>query len=301
MSWFNDVASAVLSLSGKSNAATSNWGSIHPDLIAEFVQVDTVGNETGVAFKALIKEGNIEQSFQWVSPFENMTVESFKMSALGMAQSGGIERVAQLLGAADENITAKLDVGTPDLISKSATGLKAFSDKVAGRSGITKANSTQVYSGHAPLKLDMTLVFRAWQDPQSEVIAPFTALQQMAYPNKMASSVADVLVGQGTDSIDNLTLLFPSEAPKLVSLTYKGETYPPLVIESIGKPLDAPYSPMGDIWLEVPVSLHSFQSIDFESIRNAKIGAMGKYLTDTINKATSLFKPANSRDFENLF
>lgn len=288
MSWFNDVASAVLSLSGKFSAETSNWGSIHPDLIADFVQIDVHGNETGVSFKALVKDGNVEQSFEWVSPFENMTAENDRMSIMGMAQTGGIGNMAQILGVATE--------GEPTgLASAGIEKLKALSDAVSGRSSITKANSTQVYSGHAPLKVDMTLVFRAWQDPQSEVTAPFTALQRMAYPREMARSVADIASEKGA----SVELLFPSEAPKLISLTYKGETYPPLVIESIGKPLDAPYSPMGDIWLEVPVSLHSFQSIDFKSIQDTKSGVLGKYLSDAINKATSLFN--KSEKLDNLF
>lgn len=282
MSWMNDVASAVLSLSGKSSAASSNWGSVHPDLIAEFVQVDVGGKQTGVAFKALVKDGNVEQSFEWVSPFENMTAENHRMNVMGMAQmaqAGGLANLAQLLGTTFDN----------ELASMGADKLQALSDSVAGRSSITQANSTQVYSGHAPLKIDMTLVFRAWQDPQSEVAAPFTALQQMAYPAQMARSVVDVIAEQGA----SLAVLFPSEAPKLVNLTYKGESYPPLVIESIGKPLDAPYSPMGDIWLEVPVSLHSWQSLDFRDIQAAKNGVLGKYLTDAINKATSLFSKSN--------
>lgn len=284
MSWINDVASAVLSLSGKSSAASSNWGSVHPDLIAEFVQVDVGGKPTGVAFKALVKDGNVEQSFEWVSPFENMTAENDRMSLMGMAQAGGIENMAQLLGTATNS-----DSNPNGLAAMGVDKLKALSDSVAGRSSITQANSTQVYSGHAPLKIDMTLVFRAWQDPQSEVAAPFTALQQMAYPAQMARSVVDVVAEQGA----SLAVLFPSEAPKLVNLTYKGESYPPLVIESIGKPLDAPYSPMGDIWLEVPVSLHSWQSLDFRDIQAAKNGVLGKYLTDAINKATSLFSKSN--------
>ncbi len=278
MTWFNDVASAILSLSGKSDAATSNWGSIHPDLIAEFIQVDVEGNETGVAFKALIKDGNVEQSFEWVSPFENMTAENDKMSILGMAQTGGLGSMAQILGVAT-------DGEATGLASLTVDALEAVNKAVSGRSSITKMNSSQVYSGHAPLKIDLTLVFRAWQDPQSEVTAPFTALQRMAYPEEMAKSVADVAKDKGL----SIELLFPSLAPKLVRFTYKGETYPPMVIESIGKPLDAPYSPMGDIWIEVPVSLHSFQSLDFKDIQAAKTGVLGRYISESINQTTSLF------------
>lgn len=281
--WLNNVASAILSLSGNPLAATSNWGSIHPDLIGEFIQIDVHGEKTDVAFKALIKDGSVEQAFNWASPFESMTAENERMGLMGMAQTGGFGELSQLLGIATD--------GEPTGLAKAgADKLKELSDSVAGRSSITKVNSRQVYSGHSPLKINLTLVFRAWQDPVSEVLAPFEALQRMAYPAQMAESVAhvaaDVAAKGGAEAIK---LLFPSEAPKLVRFTYKGETYPPLVIEEIGKPLDVPYSPMGDIWREVTVSLQSWQSIDFSDIQAAKTGQMGKLIQNGIADKSTLF------------
>lgn len=282
--WLNNVASAILSLSGNPLAATSNWGSIHRDLIAEFIQLDAKMQPTGLSFKALVKEGTVEQQFEWVSPFEHMNAENDRMSLMGMAQTGELGSMAQILGVSQ-------DGEQTGLAALAGEKLQAVSDAVIGRSSITKMNSRQVYSGHAPLKMDLTLVFRAWQDPQSEVIAPFETLQQMAYPAEIADNVASAMKEQGTGSMADLgvTALFPSVAPQMVRFTYKGETYPPLVIESIGKPLDAPYSPMGDIWLEVPVSLHSYHSLDFKDIQAAKNGVIG----EAINQITSLFGKSN--------
>lgn len=155
---------------------------------------------------------------------------------------------------------------------------------------MTKVNSRQVYAGHGPLKLSMTLIFRAWQDPQSEVIAPIDMLLKMSYPAKIANDIVEAVTEDGEVSVKStLKALFPSEAPKFVKLFYKGESYPPLVIESISKPLDAPYSPMGDIWQEVNISLSTLESLDYSDIQNAKIGKMGIFIGETINKATSLF------------
>ena len=173
---------------------------------------------------------------------------------------------------------------------------QAFSDAVEGRSGITKLNSTQVYSGHSPLKVSMTLIFRAWQDPQSEVAAPYQALLKMAYPAELAEtalhSASDAVKnsdesGGMSDVAKNVgyATFFPSLAPKYVKLSYKGETYPPMVIESISKPLDAPYSPMGDIFLEVQVSLQSLRSMDFADNESTKL-----FKSNTNSYDESLFK-----------
>jgi hypothetical protein len=42
----------------------------------------------------------------------------------------------------------------------------------AGRTGITKLNSTQIFSGMPPVKFSFTAHFRALTDPQSEVRDP---------------------------------------------------------------------------------------------------------------------------------
>lgn len=289
---FGDVVSSVLGVAFGSNAATSNWGSIHPDLIAQFMQIDAKGEPTGVAFAALVKDGNVEQSLEWRSPFENMNADSRNPVLTAFAQTGALGELTQALGGKSEN-GEQGEKGKWQRLSD-------FSDAHAGRSGITKVNSRQVYSGHAPLKIEMTLILRAWQDPQSEVIAPFTALQQMAYPAKIAENVIDEAAnGEREAGMGNTidALMFPSEAPKFVRLTYKGETYPPLVIESIGKPLDAPYSPMGDIFLEVPVSLQSYQSLDFADIQAANTSVLGQFASEALNKVTSLIPATKGIDY----
>lgn len=280
MNWIETVAEAVLGLAADRHAPSSNWGAIHPDLIAVFHQIDAQGNATGVSFKALVKDGNIEQQFNWSSPFETLTAESRHPTLMAAAQSGAFGELTQaILGGTEQSAEQSGVVKT----------LKEFADSAVGKTGITKVNSRQVFAGHAPLKVTMTLVFRAWQDPQSEVAAPFAALQQMAYPPHMAENVLHEAAGKEGLTQKGLALLFPSDAPLFVRLTYKGETYPPLVFESIGKPLDSPYSPMGDLWLEVPVALESYQSLDWQDIQEARTGKVGKLIGGAVAKTSSLF------------
>lgn len=271
----NNLLQTAFNIGNSLNAATSNWGSLNNDLIAQFIQIDTNGNQTGVAFKAVIKEGSFEQSFNWQSPFESFSLESKYLGVMGAMQSGLPNELLGLLGVSQESEAG----GFVDKISSLAS-------IPSGKSSITKMNSRQIYTGHAPLKITCTLLFRAWQDPQSEVIAPFNALLKMAYPNKMAENLASAAKNAQDKSLSSL---FPSDAPLRVLMTYKGETFPPLVIESIGKPLDAPYSPMGDIWLEVPVSFSTYQSMDAQDFQKAQKGAIGGVINEAINKVCSFF------------
>ena len=293
--WLENAVSTVLGLASTTNAPSSNYGSLNPNLIANFTQCDKDGApiDGGASFKAAVKEGSVEQSFNWASPFENMSAESEKMSLMGLAQTGGIAD----LSSEEKNSDNKF---------------QAFSDAVEGRSGITKLNSTQVYSGHSPLKVSMTLIFRAWQDPQSEVAEPYQALLKMAYPAELAEtalhSASDAV--KNSDDSDSMSdvaknvgyaTFFPSLAPKYVKLSYKGETYPPMVIESISKPLDAPYSPMGDIFLEVQVSLQSLRSMDFADISKMSTTAASSTISSVINEPTKLFKSNTNSYDESLF
>lgn len=302
--WLENAVSTVLGLANTTNAPSSNYGSLNPNLIANFTQCDKDGApiDGGASFKAAVKEGSVEQSFNWASPFENMSAESEKMSLMGLAQTGGIADLSQALGLIGESSEEK----------NSDNKFQAFSDAVEGRSGITKLNSTQVYSGHSPLKVSMTLIFRAWQDPQSEVAAPYQALLKMAYPAELAEtalhSASDAVKnsdesGSMSDVAKNVgyATFFPSLAPKYVKLSYKGETYPPMVIESISKPLDAPYSPMGDIFLEVQVSLQSLRSMDFADISKMSTTAASSTISSAINESTKLFKSNTNSYDESLF
>jgi hypothetical protein len=59
--------------------------------------------------------------------------------------------------------------------------------------------------------------------------------------------------------------LFPSAAPVRIAMTYKGRTYSPMVIESIGKPLDAPVDRNGrHVELVIPMTLCSLTALDRE-------------------------------------
>lgn len=297
MSWVKTLTSSVVGIASEATASGSNWGSLHPDLIVTLSSCDRKGNATGDSVKAVIKEGSMEQQFNWKSPFEDMQVEmlhpNLMLAANGLT-SGAVPALMQsLFDVTQGQETATSETGEGGSANGAGGGMSGMLkelvgslDKFDGRSGITKMNSRQVFAGHSPLKITMTLLFRAWQDPNSEVVKPFQTLQKMAYPKTLAEDHIQAVGGEEMGVDMAIKAIFPSEAPSFVKMTYKGETYPPMVIETIGKPLDAPYSIMGDLWLEVPITLETAHSLDYKDLELARAGALGSLFDEAINAAS---------------
>lgn len=301
------LGSAAIQAVSDNLSASSEWGSLHPNLIAVISPCGIDGTVTGMGIKAPLKDGTFQQQFNWQSPYEGMS-NDVKNPALSAAMLS--ERAGQVLTALNSvNGVVQGSVGqeggasdgVADLMSMATSAVKGFEElmhKAAGRSGITKMNSRQVFSGHEPLRLSFTLVFRAYQDPISEVEQPVQKLLSMAFPAKIANDyVTDGLntVQSDDSNIDKaLKVLFPSEAPTCVSFRYKGVSYAPMVIEDISFPLDAPSSPMGDVFKEVQVTLGTLYSVDGNDLAKFRSGAIGSIVGnvvgEAVNAVTSLFK-----------
>lgn len=245
-----------------STVLSSEWGSLSPHLLATIMEVripssgDWTRPETdySLAVVAPISEGEMEQTHNWNSPFENNTFDSgIGLHAFSAALQMGIgATVANDLGK-------RLPPGpVSDLVTKfgdSASG-------AAGRTGMTKLNSTQVYSGTPPLKLVIRLVFRAIRDPIAEVKKPVAQLFAWAAPKRLAPyGLADLVSGQSGGDV--IRTIYPSETPALVSLAYGGCLYSPLVIESISKSMTSPIDRNGNpTFTEVSLSLASLTALD---------------------------------------
>ena len=74
------------------------------------------------------------------------------------------------------------------------------------------------------------------------------------------SRAADYAAGGSASIVD---VLAPSKAPSKIAMTYKGRTYAPLVIESIGQPISSPVDSNGRyVELLVPMTLCSLTALD---------------------------------------
>jgi hypothetical protein len=224
---------------------SSKWDGLSPHLIASFFEVERKGSsrdwqhvQGGPTVRAPLTECNIDILLNWQSPFENAGLGAMP-SLKAMLASGALQPRTE-----DKGQTSQ------------------FMGSFEGRTGITKLNSTQVFSGMPPLKIKATALFRAWSDPAGEVVAPLNQLIQWALPDalvedgpllSMLRAIEGAVKGNPLDKAI-VDFMMPSRAPVKIGLTYKGRTYSPLVIESIWMPMSSPVDANGD-FVEMPVTM----------------------------------------------
>lgn len=240
------------------STSQSEWGALSNHLIATLYPVgydgkpqyeETNGQKSIAELRApLVDDANMEMTFNWQSNFENTDIDNSAQSVAGMAQIGGFEPLAKLFGGIGEDLVKRMQ----------------------GKTGITKLNSTQVFTGSPPVKFSITLLFRAWDNPKREVEECLDLLMKWAMPRKLADSGGWALRGlqeaitaaKGGDA-SALDWILPSQVPQLVGMLYKNRTYKPLVIENVGVPLSSPVDANGDfVDLKIPITLASLTALD---------------------------------------
>ena len=250
------MAQKLEAASPSSTVLSSEWGgssdkpALSKHLIASFYQVtkDSQGAwqpASGPTVKAPLIEANMEVALSWQSPFEDAGADKGMPTISAMLQSGQIQPYLNALGLGGGKI---------------ASTAKEFE----GRTGITKLNSTQVFSGMPPVKIQVTALFRAWLDPAKEVEAPVNQLMEWALPEELSADGAIVSIIKATkDQSSAIAALLPSAAPVMVAMQYKGRIYSPLVIESIGYPLNSPIDASGRFTeLSIPMTLCTLTAFD---------------------------------------
>ncbi len=255
------------------NALTSIWDGLSPHLIATFYEVAKTGDDAWdriegktdpIAVMAPLTDANLEMVLNWQSPFEQAGPESKAPALMAMLQSGALQPVVDAVMGKSKEGSAQ---------QKSNEFLKQFE----GRTGITKLNSTQVLNGMPPVKITVTALFRAWRDSASEVEAPFNKLMEWALPIELSKdgSVLARAAETAKGDMGYVEALMPSKAPTRVALKYKGRIFSPLVIESIGMPLNSPVDASGRfVQLAVPMTLCTLTALDRKDWSNAAIVSM---------------------------
>lgn len=242
------------------NTLSSLWDGLSPYLIASFFEVKNTGGDAWertsdsdqVTVMAPLTEANMEIALNWQSPFEQSGPESKAPALMAMLQSGALQPIVDsVMGKAKDGAAQK----------KSNEFLSQFE----GRTGITKLNSTQVFNGMPPVKIQVTALFRAWRNSASEVEAPFNKLMEWALPIELSKDgsvlarAAETVKGE----MGYVEALMPSKSPTRIAMKYKGRIYSPLVIEAIGMPLSSPIDASGRyVELSVPMTLCTLTALD---------------------------------------
>jgi len=250
------------------NDLGSDWGNLSPLLLARVFVCDSKGTADIKEFAGVygaMTEGSISIQQNWQSPFENTGPETKAPALAGMLQSGAAIPVLNALQA----VSPFKDGAVSDALNSSADKLKSVMRSLEGRTGITKLNSRQVFSGMPPVKFTATIRFRAIADAQKEVMAPLARLLEWTFPQQLAEDGILSEVVQTTKDIDSfIKALFPSTAPKLLGLTYGGSTYAAVVIENVDYPLDSPKDEKGNfIDLPVQISFATLTALDRPDIK----------------------------------
>lgn len=257
MSMVTDITMAKLSGSG----AGSLWDGLSPHLIARIYEVDNQGNaipDGPVVYAPFADDVQLDIELNWQSPFESAGTDSALPTTAAALQSGAAENILKNLGF---------------------DGISGIAAEATGRSGMTKLNSTQIFNGMPPLRIQGELLFRAWNNAESEVERPVDQLVSWALPKLLAAEGTMVTAAAEYVRSENkgvgraAELLFPSEVPSLLAITYKGRTYAPVVIERVGVPLSSPIDSNGRfIQMRLPITLATLTAWDRHDWKRSNVG-----------------------------
>ncbi|WMC11753.1 hypothetical protein PU634_05140 [Oceanimonas pelagia] len=240
---------------------SSLWDGLSPHLIARLYEVDIKGKPIPGAPVVRAPFGDdvqLDVDLNWQSPFENAGAEGAVPALSQMLQSGALPALTDKLGQ-----TVGLDTSGPSGVTAEAIG----------RSGMTKLNSTQIFNGMPPLRIQGELLLRAWISPENEVERLLDQLMQWALPKHLAPEGTMVTAAAEYAATDKTLIesMLPSEVPSLLALTYKGRTYAPMVIERIGVPLGSPVDKTGRFTqLRLPITLGTLTAKDRNDWMNMK-------------------------------
>lgn len=245
---------------------SSLWDGLSDFLIAEFFPVEPTDGGQWVrsttddtAVRAPLTDANLEVDLGWNSPFEGAGAESRAPALAQMAQGGLLQPIVDATMGADGEF---------------AQSAKEYLNQYQGRTGITKLNSTQIFSSMQPAKISCTAIFRAWRDAATEVEAPFDQLMKWSLPQELSrdgSILARAAMSGRDENMSHVEALMPSLSPVRIGMRYKGRTFAPLVIESISMPLSSPINASGQfIELRTQLTLSTLTAIDRNDWDNFK-------------------------------
>ena len=241
---------------------SSLWDGLSPHLIARIFEVNYKGEMVpdGPVVRAPFGDDvQLDADFNWQSPFENSGSEGAAPSLSNMASTGMLAALAEKLG----KVTG-LDT----------SGASGVAKEAQGRTGMTKLNSTQVFNGAPPMRIQGELILRAWKDPVGEVENPLDQLMQWALPKHLApeGTLLTAALDYATSEKGFIESAMPSLVPSLVGIIYKGRRYAPMVIERVGVPLGSPIDSAGRFTqLRLPITLSSVQAWDRADWQRSKV------------------------------
>jgi hypothetical protein len=160
----------------------------------------------------------MDNTATFTSPFENTGVDQRYSAFSALVQAGVAGELAGILN----QFIKQLSNDTVNI-----NGLEETARSVEGKSGVTKLNSVQVFTGQAPGKITVTAHFSAHHAPYAEVQAPINQLIKWTLSKKLADEGMIIAAAK-----QKLSSLYPSDMPQIIAMQYAGMVFSPLVIEA---------------------------------------------------------------------
>lgn len=242
-------------------ALASKWDGLSPHLLATIERCDKAGAVVAKypAVVAPLKDMSFSIEAGWDPAFANAN-----RSALGaLAELGaGVVGLSGLVGSTSGGgVLGQMAGEVSDWAQKSVGGIAGA---LEGKTGMTKLNTTLIYTGGGDYQLEATAIFRAFSDPLREVEQPASALMSWVLPAHLEAGSR--LVGAAGAAMSGESVLnawFPSSSPPYVRLTYRGKTYGPMVVRSASNQPGGPCDSRGRlVYDEVRFSLRSWMAAD---------------------------------------
>lgn len=255
------------------NANARPWGKLNHHLFAQLWACDSRGapfrsdsEEFQKFVMAPISDVNFELTANWQSPFENTGPESKAPALMAMLQSGQFGMVINALQTVLPDAAREAAGG---LLDEAANKAVEASRALEGRTGITKLNSRQVFSGMPPLRITLTMHLRAIKDPEREIYEQYQRLLRWSLPQQLADdSTLTGIIKQSGDTASMVKAMFPSMAPLMVAMLYGGQSFRPMVIESLSNPLDSPrYRDGSYVYLPIQMTLATLTALDRDDVQ----------------------------------
>ncbi len=265
------VLGKIAGFGGGVSPQKKQWGNLNTKLLARIYPLDNKFKEVfdtaggAIDLLAPLTETQLEIQLNWQSPFENSGPESKAPTLMAMLQTGQLSTVANSIQA----LLPKSDLGK--LGSDVAKRTASWAQDLQGRTGITKLNSRQVFSGMPPIRITGLLHFRAMSNALSELMVPYQRLLSWALPQKLAQAgvLNEIISETASGQNEFIKAMFPSKSPTMVGFTYGNNRYAPMVIESMGHPLDGPMDSNGiPIYRSVQITLATLTALDRNDVPN---------------------------------
>ena len=246
---------------------SSTIGTLNQNLFVEFRALDTSA-EFLIGVRGRLISYSDSLSNNWDSKMEDSNLDN-RLSTVSASLQAGLQsgEIADALG-----VVGSATSGTTSDVANKA---KSLASEFKGKTLITKASTTQIWTGSPPHQVDLEVEFKAFSNSYLEVDGAIAALYKMATPklkDSIVKSAKEALdeyqkSGEATTALKSLL----GEIPPDISVSFLGKNYGSVYkIDSISRSSEDKImidNTGNNVYQKVSISLSSKQSLNRDDIK----------------------------------